>query len=560
MAKIRSTVCVPAIGVILGVAAISVHCAPRAYSASMVPPAPVPKNCTNPSTARHVKLAVKPRKIAMRSGSPLAVQPLFVNHGQRSFTFFQNLPPGVLFVVSAWHLVTGVEAPGTRFGSSLPSWQGRIISPLVRPGESTRYRRPFNLARYVDLTLPGKYRVVLTAGRAVAASPALTPDSAEGAAISKPAAGILPQYYGRFTKTFHMASLRLSPARTGECVVATVANRGTRTLRVSAHFSAWQLTVAAISGPPPRRTAAAHGMPLAPMRRVTPGGDTRFTFDIAKYFRLPRSGTFRIQLCCAVAARTAGKGPQAGAPVYLRSNRLTLTIGPGGKLAWSVPGGGAVPKAVKISPVPRPPARAILPATGPVATLSALADAVSTANVTKARALVDRTPAAKLILAEIPLAGQIDLFCRAVRQHLAFDPAPRLEKVYPSVGSLDRILTRLDLKSLRINGDQASVAVWGLNRARTKWVAGLTLLLRRVHGKWLYSGAAGFRLTRQQLAREGEFDRRLAKIFGGLTVQINNGKIKTITQLDRVSTAELRRADAWYARPAGATKAVKNNK
>ena len=376
------------------------------------------------------------------------------------------------------------------------------------------------------------------------------------------------QPLGAFVKDFHGATARLSPLAKKLGVVWTVTNNGKTVVYANGAFSAGQLRLWTASGKPVLRKHKY--LTAGPMERLVPGASFRLVIALRKYFQIPGLGSFKVTFWNSVWDRLAAQIPRqasirtklnlftklaaAGDIVNLESNALIVKIGPGGKLTWSVPGGGAAPKAVKVTPAPRPPAQPILPATGPVATLSALANAVRTANLTKVRALVDRTPAAKLILAEIPLAGQIDLFCRAVRQHLAFDPTPHLEKVYPSVGSLDKILTRLDLKSLRINGDQASVAVWGLNRARTKWVAGLTLLLRRVHGKWLYSGAAGFRLTRQQLAREGEFDRRLAKIFGGLTVQINNGKIKTLTQLNRVSTAELRRADAWYARPAGPDK------
>lgn len=156
-------------------AAYSLATAGQRGPASPFPPgwSAIPKNCTNLSTARHVTLVVNPRRLSVGPGMSAVVQVAFVNHGHRGFTFRQQQPPGATFVISAVSVITGLPTPSTRTGRYREfSERGPTISPRVAPGRSVHFWKPINLARYVDLTMPGKYRVTVTAGK-IASNPVL---------------------------------------------------------------------------------------------------------------------------------------------------------------------------------------------------------------------------------------------------------------------------------------------------------------------------------------------------------------------------------------------------
>lgn len=366
------------------------------------------------------------------------------------------------------------------------------------------------------------------------------------------------QPLGAFVKSFHGATATLSPAARGLSVVWTLTNNGKAVVYVAGGCSPAQLDMRAATGQGVRPT----GCPgeLGHVEPVAPGRIFRVVIRLRRYLQVPTHGTFKVDYWNSVWDRKAAhefmQSPGkldlglflARDVVNLQPNALVVKIGADGKLAWSKPGGGAAPKAINVSPAPPHVGKSALPTSGPIAALAAVADAVRRADVKAAGQLVDRTPAGRLILAEIPLAGAINRFCRVVRQRLAFDPAPHLAAAFPSVDELDNTLTRLDLKSLKVRGDRASVAIWVINRARIKWVPGLTLRLRRVKGRWLYSGAAGFHLTEPQLRREQKFDRRVTEIFRALTIRVREGKIKTLADLDLISAAQLGRVNEWYAR------------
>ncbi len=274
-------------------------------------------------------------------------------------------------------------------------WWAGLISVGRRRGSGRHRRRSQSLGRW------GLWPARLWAGGllvaiALACLPCALSANPGNAALARPR--VIGPPLGAFVKDFHGTTATLSPLAGKLGVVWTVANNGKAVVYASGTFAAGQLHLRTVSG---KQVLRKHKYLTAGLtERLAPGASFRVVINLRKYFQIPGRGSFTVTFWNSVwdqvAERLSKKYPGklhmklfwSRDIVNLESNALIVKIGPGGKLTWSAPGAGAVPKAVKISPVPRPPARAILPTAGPVATLSALADAVRTANVPKARSLI----------------------------------------------------------------------------------------------------------------------------------------------------------------------------
>lgn len=168
MFKILPLRCILLVGAMLTTTGVRGATDPSRPWVSPFPPgwSAVPRNCTNIRTARHVDLVVTPKKISVRPGAVASVQPTFANFGRHPFTFLQRRPPGMTFIVTAWTARTDKKVPWTRLGKYREyAWSGPTISPEVFPGHSLGYWERVNVAQYVDLSLPGKYHVLLATGK-----------------------------------------------------------------------------------------------------------------------------------------------------------------------------------------------------------------------------------------------------------------------------------------------------------------------------------------------------------------------------------------------------------
>ena len=129
------------------------------------------KPATPAATVLSVSLAIKTERKQVVSGSMIPVRAIFFNKEKLPFCFVQSYPAKYTFLFRAKFGAGHLRVPHTRFGRkyrvSFPFLPSHWIPPtqVVTPGKRFEYRsqsgRWMFMGRFLDMTMPGEYRVHL---------------------------------------------------------------------------------------------------------------------------------------------------------------------------------------------------------------------------------------------------------------------------------------------------------------------------------------------------------------------------------------------------------------
>ncbi|NNM88616.1 MAG: hypothetical protein HKL95_08865, partial [Phycisphaerae bacterium] len=187
---------------------------------------PVPAATT--LTAKRVSLTITLLRKVIYPGSPVLVSAVFRNNGKRKFEV-SGWPVRFTFkVISAESLKTGKSAAPTRCMIHTPqAWSFHIFTRLVvLAGRAKTFWKQIDFARYYDLTMPGKYRLLVQAGRLksnaviVTVVPFPTPHTQQPAVVAT--RGQAPIVERATSDRDPQVSLRRLPWKAGSPMQATV--------------------------------------------------------------------------------------------------------------------------------------------------------------------------------------------------------------------------------------------------------------------------------------------------------------------------------------------------
>lgn len=139
----------------------------RGAQPAMLPPRGAPRPVATILNARRVNLILTPVPKVIYPGSPVLVSAIFKNKGKRKFEISGGPVRFTFNVIRAASLTTEKPATPTRCMARTPHmWNFNLMRVLfVPPGRARAFWTPINFAKYYDLTMPGKYRLQVEAGR-----------------------------------------------------------------------------------------------------------------------------------------------------------------------------------------------------------------------------------------------------------------------------------------------------------------------------------------------------------------------------------------------------------
>ena len=340
-----------------------------------------------------------------------------------------------------------------------------------------------------------------------------------------------------FFTDYRGVAMSIKPDRGRLNVTAGITNRGKRVVFVQhAAMLKWTVTVLDDRGRP---LAGRRGSPVpaegidVPLR---PGEQETKIFDLTGLSGLRPPGIFYVYSTVPVLAHP---GPNDHLyTVFFRSPILRLTLAEGTPPIWKVvnsfPRYRPWQKFLPISPVAPPYPKHKLPTTGPIATLSEIATAVSVRDLKAVRKLCcddlhATVPfyvalAAEAIAEEKCIAEAAGKF--GVNPWPGFRPSPRV---------FSNILSRLNLPSLKVKRKTASVGVLWFHAGRFVALPLFRYYFHRVHGRWLLDFWATQESARSPSVRSYrlnvENSLREARAFESLTRGMAAGRFATVVDL-----------------------------
>lgn len=291
-----------------------------------------------------------------------------------------------------------------------------------------------------------------------------------------------------------------------------------------------------------------------------PGKAIKKTFTIDRYYKFARRGVFYLYVAELVAK---GKGKGSSVPAkqkFVRSPILKLTLRQGRPPEWRVV--PAVPK-----PGPRRTQLAVppfpkynIPAGGPVATLDGISTAVRAHDLKRVKQLCYHGASGPepFIVANAREAIAISNFCKAMQNKFGINPEKHLTLTHPTPESFSYLVKELNVRSLKINGDDASVGILYFKGKKFAPMPNFAFCFRKVRGHWLLDSGATYKhlsQSRGQYRLAIEKSIRETHVFDSLTRQLAAGRFAALKDFTAVAARRLAAVNDWFM-----LQSMKNNK
>ena len=268
-----------------------------------------------------------------------------------------------------------------------------------------------------------------------------------------------------------------------------------------------------------------------------------------------RRGTFYIFVQREV---TAGRGKTSTLnSVTIRSKILRLTIRPGTLPAWRIV--KRIPPSIPHAPVvqlstnpPYPTHR--IPTTGPIAALAEISKAVRAGNIQAVKQLCwhgSRQPP-PVYVANAEEAIAMMKFCHAIGRQfgrpIGAKALRHLEQTHPSPKGFSRFVEELNLRSLRINGNRASVGTLWFNGRKFVPMPKFAFHFQKIRGHWLLDSRATYKemLTARQYQLNVENSVKDTQIFDSLSQGLLEGRFATLAEFTATADRKMAAENDWF--------------
>lgn len=355
-----------------------------------------------------------------------------------------------------------------------------------------------------------------------------------------------------FHTTYHGVTLSIAPSRRRLIVTATITNHGGRVVFVQhGAMRKWTFGVLDVRGRSlvKQRHLPAHtegfDSPLPPGRSKVQ------KFSLERLPGLAAPGTFYVYSTAPILAKPVGNGRLK--TVYFRSPILRLILAVGKPPAWKVvaamPRPQRRPRRRRVPAVVPPYPRFKIPGTGPIATLSGIAKAVGSQDLDAVRKLCYKGHHAVLPF-YVAFAAQAiaeDQCIASGKKKFSVNPWPRLQ---PSPQVFSNILSRLNPRSLKVNGNTASVGIFWFHRGKFIAFPSFGYHFRKVNGRWLLDSwatqesARGPSLRSYRLNVENSL--RQAETFESLAKDLAAGRFVSLSDLRAAARHRFGAVSDWF--------------
>lgn len=145
----------------------------------------------------------------------------------------------------------------------------------------------------------------------------------------------------------------------------------------------------------------------------------------------------------------------------------------------------------------------------------------------------------------------------AVLKRFGVDWCKGMENLHPSPAGFSQFLQELDLRTLKIRGNRASVGTVYYNGKAFVPFPGFDFRFRKINGHWLVDSWA----TYQHISTPARYrqnvigDLREARLFRSLTDKIKSGRFGNLKEFIKSADQRLAAEDDWFT-----LQSMKNNK
>jgi hypothetical protein len=296
--------------------------------------------------------------------------------------------------------------------------------------------------------------------------------------------------------------------------------------------------------------------------KLAPGKSLSNFFILSQYYQFNGPGVFYVYVSRMVIGGTWKGDWTSGLQLkYVRSPILQLTLKTGAPPIWKVVPAIPLPNSASqgsqgsqliIPPYPRHQ----IPTTGPIATLAQISIAVHTGDLEQIKRLCyqsDSGPEA-LFVDDAESAIALTIFCNALQKRFGVNPEQHLAQTHSSPETFSRFLNELNLNSLKINGDEASVGI--LEYQRGKFVPGsFAFYFRKVNGYWLLDSWATYKriMSIKQYLLEVQYRHKQMQMFNSLTQSLIDNHFANLQEFIIYANQQTTAIVNWFM-----TQSIKN--
>lgn len=285
---------------------------------------------------------------------------------------------------------------------------------------------------------------------------------------------------------------------------------------------------------------------------LDPGATRKRVFVLKSYLAKLRTGRYFVEISRLVIRGKYAGGETANlAQKFVVAPILRLTIRSGLPPVWKVVGSVPRPKPGPRPATPAVPAfpRYVIPKTGPIATMSMIAQAVGAHNLNQVRQLCysgghSTTP---FYLASAKEAIAATRYCRAVQKRFGVN----LEKqISPSPDMFQHFLAELNPRSLKIKGEKASVGALWFDKGKFVPMPSFAFHFRRIRGRWLLDSWATYSsnppTSLASYRRNTEYCLREARMFDSLARAASGTQFANYHEFNIFAEHRMVAQDDWF--------------